>query len=193
MKYDKQRLFEVMEIVNSDFPHKLNEEINIDGLHLSDNELNEILKGYLESAIWTEEERLGDENQSDVDTSGYDDEEGETDAEKNFMAIMRDKLEANPITTFTRENIDYDSLIQAYQDIKIFINSAGALAISEALQENDKFQLGMDIWLTRNGHGAGFFDHSYEHETELMNAAQNLKEVDLYIGDDNKLQFSNVR
>ena len=193
MKYDKQRLFEVMEIVNSDFPHKLNEEINIDGLHLSDNELNEILKGYLESAIWTEEERLGDENQSDVDTSGYDDEEGETDAEKNFMAIMRDKLEANPITTFTRENIDYDSLIQAYQDIKIFINSAGALAINEALQENDKFQLGMDIWLTRNGHGAGFFDHSYEHETELMNAAQNLKEVDLYIGDDNKLHFSNVR
>jgi hypothetical protein len=49
----------------------------------------------------------------------------------------------------------------------------------------------MDIWLTRNGHGSGFFDHSYDDDNEkkLMDAARSLKEKYLYIGDDNKLHF----
>lgn len=47
----------------------------------------------------------------------------------------------------------------------------------------------MDIWYTRNGHGAGFFDYNYENEDRLINAGQNLKTKDLYIGDDNQLHF----
>lgn len=193
-KNNKQRLFEVMKKVNPDFNITLLESVDINGLHLSDDDLNQILKGYLEAAIWTEEERLKDEGQSnnDVVTNDYHDEEDESDVEIKFMSIMRNKLDTNSITTFTKESIDYNSLIQAYLDIKTFITTAGSDAIIEALTENDKFQLGMDIWLTRNRHGAGFFDHNYEHEKELTNAAQNLKEVDLYIGDDNKLHFSNV-
>ena len=48
----------------------------------------------------------------------------------------------------------------------------------------------MDIWFTRNGHGSGFFDHSYENEKILMDAGHKLKGVDLYVGDDNKIYFS---
>jgi hypothetical protein len=196
MKKDsRQRLFEMMGKLDSSFIPKLNEAIDIDGFHLSDDELNNILKGYLESALWTEEERLKEESQSynDAVTNDYDDEEDESQEQIRFMEIMRNKLNTNPILSFTRESIDPNSLIQAYLDIKKFINNAGADAVSEALDDNDEFQLGMDIWLTRNGYGAGFFDHSYEHEKELMDAARNLKEVDLYIGDDNKLHFSNAR
>jgi hypothetical protein len=47
----------------------------------------------------------------------------------------------------------------------------------------------MDIWFTRNGHGAGFFDHNYENEDLLINAGKNLKSKDLYVGDDGKLRF----
>ena len=193
MKNNKQRLFEIMGKVDPSFKPKLNEDINLDGLYLSDDDLNEILKGYLESALWTEEERLGDEmgKTNDVMTNDYDDEEGESQEEIRFMKIMKNNLQTKPFESFTREDIDPNSLIQAYLDIKTFINAAGSAAITEALEADDKFQLGMDIWLTRNRHGAGFFDHSYDNEQQLTTAAQNLKEVDLYVGDDNKLHFSN--
>ena len=65
--------------------------------------------------------------------------------------------------TFWREDIEPNSQIQAYQDIKKFIELAGKDAIAEAIQEYGFSQLGHDLWLTRNRHGAGFFDRTYEH------------------------------
>ena len=194
MKKDsKQRLFEVMQRLDNTFKPKLNEDIQVDNLHLNNDEVNEILKGYLEAALWTEEERLNDERgvNNDALSSDFDDEEDETESEIRFMKIMRNNLQSKPIESFTREDIDPNSLIQAYLDIKNFITAAGSVAVSEALEVGDKFQLGMDFWLSRNGHGAGFFDRNYEHGDELQNTARSQKEVDLYIGDDNKLHFSN--
>ena len=77
-------------------------------------------------------------------------------------------------------------------DIKQFLSLAGDSVI-EAIEDNGLERLGHDIWLTRNGHGAGFFDHSYDDENEkrLISAAKSLKEVDLYINDDMKLSFGN--
>lgn len=195
-KNNKQRLFEIMSRLDSSFNTRLSEEIDIDGLHLTDDNVNAIMKGYLEAAIWTEEERLKEESQSDDnDDNGFNNEESETESEIRFMQIMREKISSKPIVVFTKENIDPNSLIQAYIDIKTFLMTAGSAAITEALEDNDEFRLGMDVWLTRNRHGSGFFDHSYDDDNEkrLTSAAQNLKEVDLYIGDDNKLHFSNAR
>jgi len=188
----KQRLFEMMGKLDKTFP-QLKESLDMDGYHLSDDELNNILEGYIDAALWTEEERLSDEIESynDVVTNDYEDEDDESQEQIKFMRLMRNKFDAKPIVSFTKENIDPNSLIQAYLDIKKFIVDAGSEAIIEALEANDLFRLGHDIWLTRNGHGAGFFDHGLDHEKELMDAAHNLKGVDLYIGDDNKLYFSN--
>jgi hypothetical protein len=49
------------------------------------------------------------------------------------------------------------------------------------------------LWLTRNRHGAGFFDRGYDDEDEklFIDASHKLGEVDLYINDDMKLSFSN--
>lgn len=45
-----------------------------------------------------------------------------------------------------------------------------------------------DLWLTRNHHGAGFWDgDAGEVGDELTKLAQELGEQDLYIGDDGKL------
>ncbi len=85
-----------------------------------------------------------------------------------------------------------DSKIQAYIDIKSFIKLAGADAVAEAIQENGADHLGHDIWLTRNGHGAGFFDRSYQFEDALVAAARAIKSVDLYISDSGQLVFSNA-
>lgn len=52
-------------------------------------------------------------------------------------------------------------------------------------------QVGHDLWLTQNGHGAGFWDGDYEEPPglgyKLDRIAQSLGEVNLYVGDDGKL------
>ena len=56
----------------------------------------------------------------------------------------------------------------------------------------DAAGVGHDFLLTRNGHGAGFWDRGYDEklETILMDAAKSFSEVWLYIGDDQKLHFT---
>lgn len=50
---------------------------------------------------------------------------------------------------------------------------------------------GGDFWLTRNGHGAGFWDGDYpKNGDELTRAAHAYGGADLYVGDDGKLYFS---
>lgn len=48
---------------------------------------------------------------------------------------------------------------------------------------------GHDFWLSRNGHGAGFFDRevSAEIKDKLQELAHNWGECYLYVGDDGKL------
>jgi len=151
-------------------------------LELSQDEMNEIFKGYLECALWTEEERLKDEATSDVDSEDMD------DIEK--LIALKGKLDRDNFVSFVANDIDNDSKIDSYIDIKKFIKEAGEEAVNEAIEENGLFKLGMDIWFTRNHHGSGFFDHYYENEDKLTAAAHKLGSKDLYVGDDNKLYFS---
>jgi hypothetical protein len=57
--------------------------------------------------------------------------------------------------------------------------------------EMDAERLGFDFWLTRNGHGAGFWDRGLgalgDRLTELAKAAG---ESDLYVGDDGQVWVS---
>jgi hypothetical protein len=48
---------------------------------------------------------------------------------------------------------------------------------------------GHDFWLTRNGHGSGFWDGDLDKATgeKLTEAAHAYGECDLYVGDDGKL------
>ncbi len=56
----------------------------------------------------------------------------------------------------------------------------------ELMAELDSSQCGHDFWLTRCGHGAGFWDRGYgDLGDKLTDAAQTYGNVDLYIGDDN--------
>lgn len=151
---------------------------------LSQSDINEILRGYIECALWTEQEKLEDEATLDIDDEEYSEMD---DAEK--IINLQGKFDRKTFTSFISEDIDVDSRIDAYNDIKDFIKNAGDEAAQEAISENGLFKLGMDIWFTRNGHGAGFFDHNYENEEPLIKAGQNLKQKDLYVGDDGKLYF----
>ena len=47
---------------------------------------------------------------------------------------------------------------------------------------------GHDFWLTRNGHGAGFWDGDYPvWGDKLTEISKEFGECDLYVGDDNKI------
>jgi hypothetical protein len=49
----------------------------------------------------------------------------------------------------------------------------------------DEEQVGHDLWLTRNHHGAGFWDRGLgEVGEKLTKAANSFGGVDLYVGDD---------
>ena len=49
-----------------------------------------------------------------------------------------------------------------------------------------EMQAGHDFWLTRNGHGAGFWDDGWSKEVgdRLTHACRAYPEVNLYLGDD---------
>lgn len=50
------------------------------------------------------------------------------------------------------------------------------------LTGDDAFREGMDFWLTRNGHGAGYWDGDYpEHGDALTKLAKRFPGIDLYV------------
>jgi hypothetical protein len=57
---------------------------------------------------------------------------------------------------------------------------------------NDMAHAGHDFWLTRNGHGAGFWDGDLPDDIgdALTKASKQFGQVDIYPGDDGKLYFS---
>lgn len=61
------------------------------------------------------------------------------------------------------------------------------------LDHSDLEMAGHDFWLTRNGHGAGFWDGDLEESLgeALTKAAKEFGEFNLYVGDDGKLYGSN--
>ena len=135
--------------------------------------IKKIMDNYLECAIWTEEDTLKGDEESQISGKYSEDSELKDLEERTWLNI---------------HNFTDDSIIKAYEDIKKFLEYAG-----DAVNDIDEEQLGHDIWLTRNHHGAGFFDRSYDYDNEkkLIDAAHALKEVDLFINDDMKLSFSN--
>lgn len=63
-----------------------------------------------------------------------------------------------------------------------FIEKAGTL-----LDGIEAGQAGHDFWLTRNHHGAGFWDRGLGEDGEkLTEIAQGFPEANLYVGDDGK-------
>lgn len=82
------------------------------------------------------------------------------------------------------DDIAPESLEKAQADCQKFKSEAGDLL--EGLSESTA---GHDFWLTRNGHGAGFWDGDYEEKTgeALTVLSKKFSEVSVVKGDDGKL------
>lgn len=85
------------------------------------------------------------------------------------------------------DDISHETLKKMSDDCLKFCTDYAEL-IKEALDSstNDLTDIAHDFWLTRNRHGAGFWDGDYPKAlgSSLTEAAHSFGEFDLYIGDD---------
>lgn len=94
---------------------------------------------------------------------------------------------------YTVDDIAPATLEQMKADCKKFQDENGELIVDENYLVSSSYDVddhaGHDFWLTRNGHGAGFWDGDWESLVgqKLTEAAHKFGEFNLYLGDDKKI------
>lgn len=89
---------------------------------------------------------------------------------------------------YSIDDIAPDALAQMLKDCDNFQEENAALLA----KAGDDSQNGHDFWLTRNGHGAGFWDRGYPSKVGdgLSKSCKAYGSVDLYVGDDGLIHSS---
>lgn len=81
------------------------------------------------------------------------------------------------------DDIATETWAEFWQDCAAFLS-----ANLDDLKDMDPGQAGHDFWLTREGHGAGFWDRGLgDRGDRLTDACKAYGEVYLYIGDDGRI------
>lgn len=120
-----------------------------------------ILEGYIECALWSSSDALS--HLEDAQEYSLDEYVAEGNGE---------------LTKEARQQME--------DDCKDFWQSNHAMLIASELEDS---QIGHDFWLTRNGHGAGFWDRGLPEDigNALTVASKVYSSADLYIGDDKNI------
>ena len=85
---------------------------------------------------------------------------------------------------FCRDDLAPETLRQIMSDCSDFVDDC------EFRIDLDSGQAGHDFWLTRNGHGAGFWDGDWGADgIVLTEYCKKFNEVFVYVGDDGKIYF----
>ena len=145
---------------------------------MEDNgQLDDMVAGYVTCALWAGQDwsLVNDEDpDAPVNPVPWDDNYGPEDLSEDAWKTIRDMC--RDFVTYVEENIGPDAL-----DTWV--------SYGESWE-----RIGHDFYLTRNGHGAGFWDRWFdggERETMgngLADAARTWGESDFYVGDDGKLE-----
>ncbi len=91
---------------------------------------------------------------------------------------------------YSTEDFAPETLAEMRADCQRFQNENGQqINLFRTVGDNTDSQAGYDFWLTRNRHGAGFWDGGWEKDVglKLTNAAHAFGEYELYIGDDGQI------
>ena len=123
--------------------------------------LKQFFDGYVTTALWS--------SNDESDESGGD------------------PLDAN----YSSDDIAPDTLAAMHRDCKAFYEQFANVIESDKAPpavdlDGQAGRAGHDFWLTRNGHGAGFWDGDWPEPeaTILTDASKQFGSFDLYIGDD---------
>lgn len=87
-------------------------------------------------------------------------------------------------SNFSIDDFSVEAIEKAKKDTTDFFEKAGAL-----LDDYDYETVMHDFWLTRNRHGAGFWDGDYKESDgeKLTELSHSFGELNVVTGDDNKL------
>ncbi len=95
---------------------------------------------------------------------------------------------------FTPSDFSDDAVRAAQRAVSTFLTEVERLDLDDTDAWDDAGgwdAVGHDLWLTRNGHGAGFWDGDWGTIGDaLTTIAGRLGEVDVYQGDDGQLHFA---
>ena len=99
---------------------------------------------------------------------------------------------------FSRTDLSKSTLEDMTRDCEKFQNAYGHFFTSEHCSNRScpiEDYAGHDLWLTRNGHGTGFWDRSWSEPAAsvLTKAAQELGDYELEVGDDGMLYGPQTR
>lgn len=84
---------------------------------------------------------------------------------------------------YSIDDISFETMQQAKADCKRFLELA-----SDIIYKYDIETAGHDFWLTRNGHGAGFWDGDYGDDGDLLTEiCKTFGECNPWVGDDGKI------
>lgn len=87
-------------------------------------------------------------------------------------------------------DIEPSERAKAQADCEDFVLQAKEVGIDLSLIGMSPQGIGHDLWLTRNRHGAGFWDRGLGLVGErLSDIARLMGTVDIYVGDDGRLYF----
>lgn len=129
---------------------------------ITKSDFAEFVAGYIECALWS--------------SSDESDESGGEPLDSNY----------------TWEDIHPDTLDKMKRECAKFLKANRHLISDDVCKYKGcpvmEFA-GHDFWLTRNGHGCGFWDGDWDEsvESELTRSANKFGTADLYIGDDGKI------
>jgi hypothetical protein len=88
---------------------------------------------------------------------------------------------------FGIDDFSEEAQAQAREDCAEFAQLCGTERLMQALEPES---VGNDFWLTRNGHGAGFWDRGLgDLGDHLTKVAKSFGSCDAYVGDDGKVYF----
>jgi hypothetical protein len=89
---------------------------------------------------------------------------------------------------FAVNDIDPATLLRMTEDAELFYRYYHE-HFPQATSANPDFQAGHDFWLSRNGHGAGFFEFPWPQKLGLFlhDASKTFGEYHLEVGDDGKI------
>lgn len=102
------------------------------------------------------------------------------------------ELEDFSLETITRAVKDCTKVLNQMNDCCVETYSEASSTESLAMLEyvKDLVQIGIDFWLTRNGHGSGIWDRGLgEFGTKMATYYEEFKVLDVVIGDDGQLHL----
>jgi len=92
-------------------------------------------------------------------------------------------------SNYSLDDISSQTQSQALRDCTQFL-MGNPNSLNDTPESYTIEQAGHDFWLTRNGHGAGFWDRGLEDAGEsLTQACEDYNGLDVVLGDDGKIYF----